>query len=305
MGYLLFADDSAPMRAMVRDLLAAVGHEVATAPDGAAALAAVAEREPELLLLDVDMPGVSGLDVCRQVKTNPFTSHIPVLMLTGRGAVEQRVEGFDAGADDYLPKPFDPRELRARVEALLRLVRREGDRNPTSGLPGGRAIDEELGRRVAAGAPFAVCYLDIDHFKPFADAFGFGAADSVIHDLGRALVDVAREARAPAFAGHIGGDDFLLVTGAADAASVAERSQARFREVIGQVVGEEAVRTGTFRGIGRDGSARDFPIAGLSAAVLDVDPTRWEGTTRLGAVAAEVKREAKHRGGGTILRRAV
>jgi PleD family two-component response regulator len=303
--YLLFADDSEPMRAMVRDLLSAGGYEVSTVPDGVAALAAVAEREPDLLLLDIDMPALSGLDVCRTVKSNPFTAHIPVLMLTGQGSVEYKVEGFDAGADDYLPKPFDPRELRARVQALLRLVRREGDRNPTSGLPGGRAIDEELARRVAAGVTFSVCYLDIDNFKPFADAFGFVAADSVIHAIGRALLEVAREATVPTFVAHIGSDDFLLVTGTGEATSVAERSQRRFREVVEQVVGPEAVRSGTFRGVGRDGAVRDFPIARLSVAVLDVDPARWKSATSLGAEAARLKSEAKHLGGGTIVRRSV
>ena len=305
MVYLLFADDSEPMRAMVRDLLSAGGYEVETVSDGVAALAAVAHREPDLLLLDIDMPALSGLDVCRTVKTNPFTAHIPVLMLTGQGSVEYKVEGFDAGADDYLPKPFDPRELRARVRSLLRLVRREGDRNPTSGLPGGRAIEEELARRVAAGATFSVCYLDIDNFKPFADVFGFAAADSVIHAIGRSLLEVARESPAATFVAHIGGDDFLLVTDTAEATSVAERSQLRFREVVERVVGPEAVRAGTFRGAGRDGNERDFPIARLSVAVLDVDPAHWESTARLGAQAATLKSEAKHLGGGTIVRRAV
>jgi PleD family two-component response regulator len=304
-GYLLFADDSEPMRAMVRDLLSAGGHEVATVPDGAAALAAVAAREPDLLLLDIDMPALSGLDVLRSVKGNPFTAHIPVLMLTGQGSVEFKVEGLESGADDYLPKPFDPRELRARVQALLRLVRREGDRNPTSGLPGGRAIDEELARRVAAGATFSVCYIDIDNFKPFADVFGFGAADSVIHALGRALVEVARETPAPTFVAHIGGDDFLLVTDAEQAASVAERTQRRFVRVVEHVIGEEAVRAGTFRGAGRDGHMRDFPVACISAAVLDVRPDHWQSTAQLGVAAAELKREAKQIGGGTIARRTV
>ena len=176
-SYLLYADDHEHMRLMVRDLLQASGHEVALAPDGATALARLREREPDLLILDVSMPGLSGFDVCRAVKDNPFTARIPVLMLTGEGDVERKVEGFEAGADDYLAKPFDPRELRARVTALVRLVRREGDRNPTSGLPGGRAIEDELGRRVACGVPFAVAYLDIDNFKPFNDVFGFATAD--------------------------------------------------------------------------------------------------------------------------------
>src|SRR6185437_1241325 len=110
------------------------------------ALASIQEREPDLLVLDLIMPGMSGIEVCRAVKRNPFTARIPVLMLTARDDVANKVEAFEAGADDYLAKPFDPRELRARIVALLRIVRREGDRNPTSGLPGGKAIEDEISR---------------------------------------------------------------------------------------------------------------------------------------------------------------
>ena len=105
MSHLLYADDHAHMRTLVRDLLAAEGHAVDLAPDGAAALARVGERLaagrlPDLLLLDVTMPGLSGLEVCRRVKADPRTAGVPVLMLTGEGAVDDRVAGLDAGADD-------------------------------------------------------------------------------------------------------------------------------------------------------------------------------------------------------------
>jgi PleD family two-component response regulator len=193
-SFLLYADDHEHMRLMVRDLLQASGHEVALAADGASALARLREREPDLLILDVSMPGLSGFEVCRAVKDNPFTSRVPVLMLTGEADVDQKVTGFEAGADDYLTKPFDPRELRARVSALLRIVQREGDRNPTSGLPGGHAIEAAITRRVRADEPFAVGYLDIDHFKPFNDVFGFATADAVIRATGVALRDAVRGA---------------------------------------------------------------------------------------------------------------
>jgi CheY-like chemotaxis protein len=309
------------MRLMVRALLASSGHEVGLVPDGRAALDAVQEREPDLLLLDVMMPRMSGLDACRAVKSNPFTARIPVLMLTAEGQIESKVEGFEAGADDYLPKPFDARELRARVSALLRLVRREADRNPTSGLPGGRAIQEEIMRRIGRDETFAVCYLDIDHFKPFADTFGFAAADTVIKDTGSAIVDaVAAQGGGPSaattdgtatdgttmdFVGHVGGDDFLIVTESSRAERVVRDSTRRFRDVIGRVVGYEALERGAFPGIDRDGEIKRFPIARMSAALVTVRPDKWVSISHLGAVAAEAKRRAKQQGAGTILVNAV
>ena len=302
MSYLLFADDNADMRRMVQSLLESSGHEVALVPDGAAALASLQEREPDLLILDLVMPNMTGLDVCRLVKANPFTARIPVLMLTAEDEIESKVEGFEAGADDYLPKPFDPRELRARVTALLRLVRREADRNPTSGLPGGRAIEEEIALRVARRQRFAVCYLDLDNFKAFADTFGFTLCDQVIRDMGGALrAATAATGGHGDFVGHIGGDDFIIVTGDDKGEPVADESARRFRDVITRAVGPDVASQGHFVGRDRDGSLKRFPLAGVSAAVLLVDPARWVSMTHLGAAAAELKRLAKARGDGTIL----
>jgi diguanylate cyclase (GGDEF)-like protein len=301
-SHILYADDHEHMRLMVRDLLQASGHEVTLAPDGPTALARLRDREPDLLILDVSMPGMSGFEVCRAVKDNPFTARVPVLMLTGEGDVERKVEGFEAGADDYLAKPFDPRELRARVTALVRLVRREGDRNPTSGLPGGRAIEEELDRRVAAGVPFAVGYFDIDNFKPFNDVFGFATADAVIRGTGEALREaVERSGTRDDFVGHVGGDDFVLVTAPESAESVAVEAARGFRRVVEGAVGMGVATRGTFTALDREGRVREYPLATVSIVVLHVAPGRWEGAAQLGVRAAEVKRRAKQRGGDAVL----
>jgi PleD family two-component response regulator len=305
-SYILYADDHEEMRLMVRDVLGAAGHEVGLVADGGAALAAVREREPDLLVLDVMMPGVNGLEACRTVKSNPFTARIPVLMLTGEGRIESKVEGFDAGADDYLAKPFDSRELKARVNALLRLVRREADRNPTSGLPGGRAIEEEITRRIEAGLAIAVCYLDIDHFKPFADTFGFAVADVVIRGAGAAVVQAVATAGDPEdFVGHVGGDDFLIVTEASRAEAVVSECGRGFRDLIERVVGPEVLHRGQFAGLDRDGTPRQFPLAKMSAAVVTVRPGERVSLAHLGEVAADAKRRAKRQGAGTILVNAV
>jgi len=305
-SYLLFADDNEDMRHMVRDLLESSGHEIDLAADGPSALAAVNAREPDLLILDLNMPGLSGYDVCRELKRNPGTSRVPILMLTAQSSVEHKLEGFEAGADDYLPKPFDARELRARVSSLLRLVRREGDRNPTSGLPGGHAIDDELNSRVARKSAFGVCYIDLDNFKPFADHFGFTVADSVIRQTGDAIRMAISAVGSPTdFVGHIGGDDFIVITEDHRADDIARECAMRFREVVGQAVGEEAMEIGTFTAIDRSGILRTMPLACMSVAILTILPDEWISSKHLGARAAEVKRRAKHRGPGTIVTESV
>ncbi len=117
-GALLLVDDDAPIRRMLERTLSAEGYEVESAADGGAALAAVERSVPDAIVLDVSMPGVDGLAVTRRLRAKGL--RVPILLLTARDAVHERVAGLDAGADDYLVKPFDVDELSARVRALLR-----------------------------------------------------------------------------------------------------------------------------------------------------------------------------------------
>jgi two-component system response regulator MprA len=115
---LLLVDDDPPIRRMLERTLAAEGYEVEAAADGGAALAAVERSVPDAIVLDVTMPGLDGLAVTRRLRAKGL--RVPILLLTARDAVHERVAGLDAGADDYLVKPFDVDELSARVRALLR-----------------------------------------------------------------------------------------------------------------------------------------------------------------------------------------
>lgn len=300
MAYILCVDDEESISGLISKILAIAGHEVTMAHDGQQALEAIARREPDLIVLDRTMPYMDGLAVCRTVKANPFTSRIPVLMLTAQGTVENKVEGYEAGADDYLVKPFEPRELTARVHALLRLVRREGDRNPSSGLPGGRAIAHEIERRIQAGQSFAVIYFDLDYFKPFADTFGFSVADDVIHGTGALLGEMARENGA--FAGHIGGDDFLLITTLEQADAVAHQGPERFVSVVARFVGPEIAAKGHFSGLDRDGQLAEFPLARMTAVIVPVSPENWLSVNHLGEAAASWKKAARAQGAGQVVR---
>jgi DNA-binding response OmpR family regulator len=114
---ILVVDDEDAILDFVELGLRYEGFEVELARDGPSALAAVASRRPDLILLDLNLPGLDGLDVCRRVRQ---ASDVPIIMLTARGDVDERVEGLEAGADDYLPKPFKFKELLARVRAVLR-----------------------------------------------------------------------------------------------------------------------------------------------------------------------------------------
>ena len=124
MARVLVADDDSDIRDLVAFKLTQSGHEVMAVEDGMAALKAAREQPVDLALLDIRMPGMSGLDVCRELRAMPETATIPVIMITARSQEGDVEVGFAAGADDYIIKPFSPRELSSRVTAVLNRVER-------------------------------------------------------------------------------------------------------------------------------------------------------------------------------------
>jgi two-component system phosphate regulon response regulator PhoB len=124
MARILIVEDETDIRTVLELALTRAGHEVSQAGDGATALELARTRAPELVLLDLMLPDVSGTEVCRQLKRQPATASLPVIMLTARGEEVDRVVGFELGADDYVTKPFSVRELMLRVDAVLRRAAR-------------------------------------------------------------------------------------------------------------------------------------------------------------------------------------
>jgi DNA-binding response OmpR family regulator len=116
---ILVADDDVDIRELVEFKLSTLGHEIVAVADGAAAVEVCRAQRPDLAVLDVMMPGVSGLEAIRVIRADPGLADLPVILLTARAQDSDVETGFDSGADDYITKPFSPRELAARVEALL------------------------------------------------------------------------------------------------------------------------------------------------------------------------------------------
>lgn len=147
-GKLLIVDDDAANVAVLDRMMTRLGYVTTTAADGEAALKAVARQRPDVVLLDVNMPRLDGFDVCRRLKADPATRLIPVVLLTGLAAIEDRVRGIDAGADDFLTKPYVVAELEARVCSLTRLKRY------TDELDSAASVILSLARTIEARDPY-------------------------------------------------------------------------------------------------------------------------------------------------------
>lgn len=179
---ILVAEDNPDSRELLSEILLSLGHDVVMAFDGVNALEKVRDGFPDLIILDVDMPRKSGFDVAEALKSNPDTNNIPIIMLTARGDVESRVKGLGLGADDYLPKPFSPRELIARVSARLRnkaetddlREQRELIRNTFSRFVAQEVVDHMIAHpgEIRLGGdlrPITVLFADLEGFTSIAE----------------------------------------------------------------------------------------------------------------------------------------
>ena len=228
---IVVAEDDDAIAHMVSMALGDAGFLCLRAFDGEEALRLVRAHDPDLLILDVMMPRVDGLEVARRLKADVMWSRTPILMLTALASVDNQVEGLDAGADSYMAKPFDLREFSARVRAMIRAARRERDRNPTTDLPGSRAIDNHLEEQLKGSAPLAVLHIDVLQFDAYQDKIGFARSEDAVRHIGRLILEEARVVSSGgAFVGHLGGSDFIAVIALAQGPTLA----ARLIEVAGQ-----------------------------------------------------------------------
>jgi DNA-binding response OmpR family regulator len=233
---IVVAEDDDAIAHLISMSLGDAGFLCLRARDGAEALSLVRVHAPDLLVLDVMMPRLDGHEVARKIKADVILSKTPILMLTALGSVEAKVEGFDAGADDYLSKPFDLREFNARVHALIRAARRERDRSPTTNLPGAGAIDDHLASIYRAGAERAVLHLYLRGYDDWADTIGYAEAEKMVAAIGRLVLDLSRAHEAE-FVGHIGGVDFIVVAPVAEGEALAKATIAAFERERGRTLG--------------------------------------------------------------------
>jgi diguanylate cyclase (GGDEF)-like protein len=239
---ILIADDDPVTRASLETILAKQHYDMTIAHDGMEAWSILQQDDaPTLAILDWMMPGLDGPELCRRVREADSASYTYIVMLTGKDAKEDLVLGLDAGADDFLSKPFHSEELRARLRAGERILRLESElrvqarRDHLTGLFNRQSIFEILQRELAhaarGGKAPAVILADVDHFKRVNDTWGHPIGDAVLRETAARLHAVLRDYDA---VGRYGGEEFMLVLRECDAGSVrevAERIRRSFCDV--------------------------------------------------------------------------
>jgi diguanylate cyclase (GGDEF)-like protein len=305
-GRILVIEDEPRLRFILKKQLEDAkdsNYEVRTAEDGLKGLEEIRRDPPDLILLDVMMPGLNGFDVCMRLKNDPLTSRIPVIFLTAKSALDDRLRGLEVFADDYITKPWEHMELLFRVRNQLKTRRAQLQSNALTGLPGNVLIETELTRRIAAGERFAFLHLDLDYFKAFNDYYGYARGDSLIRFTASLLHQVIeKHGGEKDFVGHIGGDDFVIITVPDRATPIADEIKLRFDATIGeQYNAEDRDRGHITVHSSRQGGVQNFDILSITILIVTNVARDIQHSAQVADVAKELKKMGKATKGSCVI----
>lgn len=215
---ILIVDDEEINLELLKYTLAS-DYDIITATDGETAIQIAVEQQPDLVLLDIMMPGISGYEVCRQLKSNPATINIPIVFSTAKDSDEDEVLGLEMGAADYIHKPYKTALIKARIsnqielkqknDLLEKLVRIDGLTEISNRRFFDESFEQEWRRAIRSGQSLALGLLDIDHFKQFNDNYGHAAGDKCLIQVAKCLEKQIR--RSGDFVARYGGEEFVFL----------------------------------------------------------------------------------------------
>jgi PleD family two-component response regulator len=300
---VLVVDDEEHIRRILKFQLEKNGYEVVTAENGEEALKFVRRSMPDLILLDLMMPKIDGFEVCRQLRADFQTSQIPIIMLTAKSDLPDKIKGLQGGANDYLVKPYSNEELMLRVNNVLEWSQNQKNANPLTGFAGNKAIEKELARRIERNEPFAFLYIDIDNFKAYNDYYGYQKGDESILFLADIITEAVNSLGGRKdFVGHIGGDDFVIVTSLDRAEFIGRHIIDEFDKGSLVLMHEEDIRKGYLEIRNRLGEIKRVPLMSLTIALVLNDGERLKHFAQVSDIASELKKFGKGMTGSVVVR---
>jgi diguanylate cyclase (GGDEF)-like protein len=299
---VLVVDDSKTTLQMISMSLEECGYRVTTADDGIAALQSLCESLPDAILLDLNLPDIDGFEVCKRMKVEPRSRNIPILVMTVLDQPGFEIMAIEAGADDFIPKPVDPLVLDARIQMVVRRMRRERFTNALTGLPSNALTEERLAFALERKHPFAAIFIDIDDFKPFNRRYGYARGDLLLRYLADLLSECTTfmECQSP-FIGHMGADDFVVLCEPEHAEEVADGIAKSFDLSVMDFYEDEDRERGYFELKERDGETVRYGPLTLSISVIPVVDSFPTSVVSLTDAGSELRALGKKQAGSSVM----
>jgi PleD family two-component response regulator len=236
------------------------------------------------------LPDIDGFEVCRILRTNTRTSHVPIIFLTQKDERSDKLQGLELGADDYITKPFDIEELKLRVQRAIQRAEQQSLTDPHSGLPAGRLIEDQL-RRIIRQQNWSLMDIRINHYEPFKDVYGFVAGDDVLRFTAMLMSEVLDELGTPNdFIGHAGGNNFIIVTAEDSSANIRQRMKSRFAEEVKTHYSFMDREQGFITTLNPSGQPEKVALMTLSVGTVSPSQYQFADIREITELAAEARR---------------
>ena len=294
---LLVVEDDVDIGNMLKIYFSGMDFDVDVAVRGSDALEKTKQVLPHLIVLDIMLPDIDGYEVCRNLRTNLRTSHIPVIFLTQKDERSDKLQGLELGADDYITKPFDIEELKLRVQGAIKRSERESLTDPRSGLPAGRLIENQL-RTIIREKGWALLDAGINHFDSFKNVYGFVADDDVLRFSAMLIGEVVDElGNSSDYIGHAGGDNFIIITTDEKAEAIKSRLRERFDQEVQTHYNFIDRQQGFVQTPMSDGTTVKAPFMTMAVGVVSPSQHSFADIREITELSAEARRQDSAAGG--------
>jgi GGDEF domain-containing protein len=301
---ILFVGKQIASSPEIKIVLETKGYQLITREKLHSAISLFLDDPPDMLVMEKGFDNNQGsdTDLMNSVKACQQKVNIPVILAVTQEDIKKGVDWKTYSVDDFFTLPPVPHLVVNRIELALARMVRVFDNNPLSKLPGNTSILQAIQRSIESGEKYAVCYIDIDNFKPYNDRYGFSQGDDVILMVARITVNAVDElARKDSFIGHVGGDDFVFIVREESVQSVCERILDNFEVVKKMFLSSDDLEAGCYNEKDRQGRETTFGLLSLSIAVVLTEIDKFAHSGEVATVASQVKHYVKEKEGSNYL----
>ena len=301
MSRILVVDDDIDLAELFHTKLVSLRHEVVVANTGEGAFELAKQFKPDIALLDIMLPGITGYQICRKIRRDPELYPISILILTALGEEPEVLHGLDQGADDYLAKPFKLEMLTQKIELLGGLRASIQKRNTVTNLPGIEAVKREINHRLARGIKIATCYIEITDFKPFCALKGKEGQMKVLQFVSKLLVSTRNGAGVyESYISHVGGGSFAIMMNSEDYERFCAALIESFDQTIKSMYNANEVSQGFIVATDRRGVDGKYPLMALAIGVTHNENREFKNAAKIFEVFTQIQQVNSAQGKSTV-----